>query len=140
MRRTTLSPFDFGQYSFGKLNLAEVRRLSKRSKSDYFARYENVLRNRFSVRREFHDVTLINWWPFRNARIRALQTVGWRFDIYTELVQSYFDHLNFSLFEQFFREIHEEQLLTIVLTNAYLDPKAASAGAWNRQACHILQY
>jgi len=120
---TKVSPFQFGPYSFGELDLAQLKRLCKKAKSDYYNRYEAHLQRRFAIQREFPEVIVINWWPYREQRTIAFSMVAPLAKLFNELVENYFDQLNHALFGRFFGGIFEEQYLTVAIGDTYLDEK-----------------
>jgi len=121
---TRILPFQFGPYSFGELDMAKMRRLCKTAKSDYYDRYEHNLMHRWAIQREFPEVNLINWWPYREQRLPAFSIIQPLGNLYNELAENYFDQMNLALFERFFSGILEEQLLTISVGDTYLDERA----------------
>lgn len=118
-----LSQFTFGPYSFGKMKLSDLRRECNNAKSDYFVRYERTLKDRLSITREFSRVSLIDWSPFQEERKFALKLFKDLEEQYVNMMNNYFEQMNYVLFDQFFRGIGEEQQISMVYGDTYLDER-----------------
>jgi hypothetical protein len=115
--------FSLGNYKFGKLNTYQIGKNSRMAGSDYFDRYEKELRNRLAIEKRFEEVTLINWWKYREMRKTELFLISKNKILFEELSENYFDQLSLALFEVFLKEIEEEQYLTASLGNYYINQK-----------------
>ncbi len=123
-KESRISPFQFGSYSFGELDMAQIKQLCKKAKSDYYERYETHLRRRFTIQSQFPEVIVLNWWSYREQRSITFSLISSLAELFNELIENYFDQLNHALFERFFEGIGEEQYLTIPIGDTYIDEKS----------------
>lgn len=114
---------NLGKYYFGKLNTYKLGQQSRRAKSDYFERYERELLNRMAIERTFENITLVNWWAYREKRKTEIFLVPKTSKIFGELSENYFDHISVALYDEFLRQLTDEQDLTTSLGGSYIDEK-----------------
>ena len=112
--------FSFGSYSFNKLIFSQVRRLCRSAGSDYFERYETYLRSRFMFYREFRDISIINWFPYRENKLVEFGYFPVKLITFNELGEYYFFNLHRVLGDIFLDEMVQQQHLFIALNSPYI--------------------
>ncbi len=97
---------DFGSYSFSKVRMGNIKRLSKLALSDYHERYENELRGRYSISREISDIVLINLKGYeRKGSFSRHKDDEF---IFGQLMDVYFAELSKILFDRFLLNLPDE--------------------------------
>lgn len=109
----------FGPYSYGKLDLRELRRLDRIEGTNFLKEYGQYIEKNMALTRRMPDIQLIDWIPLLNKHIEkdipSWVVSGWAVD-------TYYDRINGLLFNLFFDEMLQYQHLTIALGSSYIDP------------------
>jgi hypothetical protein len=105
--------FKFGEFTFGELDERKLAYRCERATSDYFKRYQNQLKNKISIEREFQTVPIIVWQSLVGTHQLASS--------FSEALLIYFEKLSDLMFQDFWISFSEQQSLQVSLGIPYIN-------------------
>lgn len=129
--------FDIPPFRLGRLRSDTLRNRSDKARSDFYNRYQDILRNAWAIEREPKATRVLDLISLRPL-IFDVPLVGsapeaWEYQAWDALTNGYFSVQNQVLFEEFWTELVSAQDALLSLGATFFDPQTLRSTIFRNQ-------
>ena len=127
--------FEVPPFRIGPLRAEKLRDLCERVESDFYSRYQNILRGVWAIEREPQTVRVLDVELIRESifdvPLAAGTRQGWEHEAWESIVYGYFSLHNRVVFDEFWTELISVQSALLAFGAPFFDPRPLSTSSQN---------